>query len=246
MLLRQWREYQEGQEIYALAEEIAESVPKAEESERPDELEEPVETPEMPEVTEEPLQNISVEALREKSSDVVGWIEIPDTDLSYPLMQGKDNDYYLNHAWNGWESIAGSIFMDYQCSEDLTDFNTIVYGHRMKDSSMFSTLKGYNKLEFWEDHPIVYIKNGESVHRYEIFAAYEAPVRSYTYEKKVHDETTRQAVIDFALERSVIDTRIIPEASQHILTMSTCTGKGYDSRWVVQAVECTTENETTM
>jgi len=235
MLLRDLGEYREGQEIYAMAEQAAQPVPDREEGESLSRPEEPSEPPEAP---EDPLQDISVAALREKSSDVAGWIRIPDTALSYPLMQGEDNDYYLTHAWNGWETIAGSIFMDHQCAPDLTDFNTIIYGHRMKDSSMFSTLKGYNKLEFWQEHPIVYIKDREeTVHRYEIFAAYEAPVRSYTYEKKASDDAVKQAVIDFALDNSVIDTAVVPEVTQRILTLSTCTGKGYDSRWVVQAVE---------
>lgn len=234
MLLLQWREYQAGRDIYTQAEELARPVVSGEEPELPAA---PEEVPETPEVPEEPLQDISVTALQEKNANVVGWIQIPGTELSYPLMQGDDNDYYLNHAWNGWETPVGSIFMDYQCSPDLTDFNTIVYGHRMKDASMFSALKGYNKHTYWEEHPVVYIKDGEGLHRYEIFAAYEAPVRSYTYEKKAGDDTTKQAVIDFGLEQSVIDTGVIPEITERILTLSTCTGKGYDSRWVVQAVE---------
>ena len=238
MLLRDLGKYREGQEIYALAEQAAQAKPEREEAKPPQQPEEPSGTPESAAPVEEPLQDISVAALREQSRDVVGWVRIPDTQLSYPLMQGTDNDYYLSHAWNGWETIAGSIFMDYQCSADLTGFNTIIYGHRMKDSSMFSTLKGYNKLEFWQEHPIVYIKDREEqVHRYEIFAAYEAPVRSYTYEKNPADDAVKQAVIDFALENSVIDTAVVPEITQRILTMSTCTGKGYDTRWVVQAVE---------
>jgi len=72
---------------------------------------------------------------------------------------------------------------------------------------------------------------------YQVFAAYEAPVRSHTYETGPRDEGERQALIDFALEQSVIDTGVVPEADDQILTLSTCTGDGYDTRWVVQAVQ---------
>lgn len=232
MLLFQWKDYRAGEEIYAQAEQAAKQPP----SEAKPAPEEP-QPQENPDETEVILQEVSVAALQEISSAVVGWIHIPETMLSYPLVQGEDNSYYLDHAWNGQVTSVGSIFMDCRCAPDFTDFNTIVYGHRMRNGSMFASLKYYNKLTYWEEHPLVYIKDGEMLRRYEIFAAYETPVRACTYETGVTDEASRQAVIDFAVEHSVIDTGIVPEVTDRIVTLSTCTGDGYDTRWVVQAVE---------
>jgi len=182
----------------------------------------------------EELSRIDLAALRKQNEDVRGWIAIPGTPLDYPIMQGADNQFYLNHTWLGRPSSVGSIFLECQNSGDFTDFNTIIYGHRMRDGSMFASLKYYDSADHFTDHPYVYIVDDAGVHRYEIFAAYEAGVTTSTYYLSFTEER-RQEFIDSALERSVIDTGIVPSVHDRILTLSTCTGQGYDTRWVVQA-----------
>ena len=149
MLLRQQQTYQEGEDIYAQAEQLVQQPPAAEE----EELRLPVESedgtaaepePESDPQPEVPLESLSIESLQAVNSDVLGWIRIPDTALSYPLVQGMDNDWYLNHAWNGQWTSVGSIFVDYRCSANLADFHTIVYGHRMRNGYMFASLKYYD------------------------------------------------------------------------------------------------------
>lgn len=193
------------------------------------------EEPEEPDPYGEELSLTDLEALREVNPDVVGWISIPETQLSYPLLQGEDNEYYLNHTWERAWNSAGSIYLESQVSSDLSDFNTLVYGHRMRDGSLFGSLRDYNKQDHWEKHPSVYIADDNGVHRYDIFAAHEVGVREITYGLKIESEKVKQAFIDFSLERSVIDTGVVPTVEDRILTMSTCTGTGYDTRWVVQA-----------
>ena len=193
------------------------------------------EEPEEPDPYAEELALTDLTALRAVNPDVVGWISIPETQLSYPLLQGEDNEYYLNHTWEKAWSSAGSIYLESQVSPDLSDFNTIVYGHRMRDGSLFGSLRDYNKQDHWEAHPSVYIADNNGVHRYDIFAAHEVGVREITYGLKIESEKVKQAFIDFSLERSVIDTGVVPTVEDRILTMSTCTGTGYDTRWVVQA-----------
>ena len=245
-LLRLRGEYRAGEELYAEAEQIAfGGAPEPEPA--PEVPAEPVETPDAP--TEEPAAAeeppaeektdliMNLPALQAVNSDVIGWIWIPNTGLSYPLVQGEDNDYYLNHGWNGKKVSAGSIFMDFNCAADLSDYNTIIYGHRMKNESMFAFLKYYKKPDYQRAHPYIYVKTGEATRCYEVFAAYEAPVGSVTYALTVTDEADKQSLIDFALSRSVIDMGVVPTTGARILTLSTCTGNGYDTRWVVQAVE---------
>lgn len=240
MLLRQQKTYREGEDIYAQAEQLVQRPPVVEETPQTPETEPaPQPEPDSDPQPEVPLESLSIEALQAVNSDVLGWIEIPDTALSYPLVQGMDNDWYLNHAWNGQWTSVGSIFVDYRCAADLTDFHTIVYGHRMRNGSMFASLKYYDDQSHWEAHPHVFIRSGEHVRQYAIFAAYEAPVQSPTYTLPGEEEAARQALIDFALEQSVIDTGLVPTAADRILTLSTCTGDGYETRWVVQAVEMT-------
>ena len=242
MLLRLRAEYSAGEEIYAEAIQIAIPEPPAAEPEQPQEGEAPrppVEAPAEPPVEEEVRpEDMDLAALRAVSGDVIGWIWIPGTKLSYPLVQGEDNDYYLNHAWNGRKVSAGSIFIDFSCAADFSGYNTIIYGHRMKNESMFAFLKYYKKLDYRNAHPYVCIKTDAGVRTYEVFAAYEAPVGSLTYALNVAGDADKQAVIDFALSQSVIDTGVIPTTQRDIITLSTCTGNGYETRWVVQAAEC--------
>ena len=191
------------------------------------------------EITDDPfmeeLAQTNLEALREVNEEVVGWITIPDTKLSYPLMPGTDGDYYLKRTWEKKSSFAGSIFIENLCSDDLTDFNTVIYGHRMNDGSMFSSLKYYYDLAYWKKHPYVYIYNDSGVHRYEIFAAYEATLDGSTYQIGFADQENKQMFLDTCAGYSVINTEVVPTIHDKIITLSTCTGRGYSSRWVVQA-----------
>lgn len=183
----------------------------------------------------ETLAQKDLEALREVNPDVIGWIWIPDTKIDYPLLQGEDNNYYLEHTWEGRANGHGSIFLECRNSPDLTDFNTIIYGHNMLNGSMFSQLQDYKKESFWEAHPYVYILTDEGVFRYEIFSSYAAKVASITYQLSFQQTETREAFISNALEKSNIDTGIVPETTDRFITMSTCTGAGYGSRRVVHA-----------
>ena len=182
------------------------------------------------------LRNMDFTALREVNDDILGWILIPDTKISYPLVQGDDNEYYLNRTWRKTRNSVGAIFMECQNSSDLSDFNTIIYGHRMNNSSMFGILKSFKNQSFWASHPYVYITDDNGSHRYEIFAAYEVSVEGDTYRLGFSSDASKQSFIDYCLSQSVIDTGITPTVYDRILTLSTCTGNGHATRWVVQAV----------
>lgn len=183
----------------------------------------------------ESLEEIDIDSLREVNEDVIGWIVIPDTKLSYPVVKGADNEFYLNHTWKGVKSALGAIYMEQYNSPEFDDFHTIIYGHRMIDGTMFGSLKRYKTLDYFEEHPYVYVKDDHGKHRYEIFSAYEAAVDSNTYMVGKFKDENKRAFIKYTLEESVIDTGIKPEITDRILTLSTCTGKGYENRWVVHA-----------
>lgn len=183
----------------------------------------------------EEMAAIDLAALREVNEDVVGWIRIPDTKIDYPVMQGEDNDYYLKHTWDRRNNSVGSIFLEHLSNPELVDYNTIIYGHNMNNGSMFAGLRKYTTQKYWEEHPYVYIKTDQGVYRYEIFAAYKADVDSVTYGLSFNQTITKVNFLQYALETSKIDTQIIPGKYDRILTLSTCSGSGYTTRWVVQA-----------
>ena len=184
------------------------------------------------------LSEANVAALQEANSEVIGWIQIPNTGLSYPLLQGADNDYYLNYTWQKKRNPVGAIFMDYRNSSDLSDFNTIIYGHNMNNGSMFGHLHQFKNQSFLESHPYVYLLDDEANCRtYRIFAVYEVSVSTAeSYRLSFSDQEDKQAFIDDCLALSNVSTGVVPTVEDQILTLSTCTGRGHATRWVVQAV----------
>jgi len=96
--------------------------------------------------------NQSIIDLQEKYPDAIGWLTIPNTLINYPFVQGNDNDYYLHLDLDKNQSKAGTIFMDYRNSEDLSDFNNIIFGHNMRNGSMFGTLQNFNDQDFFDNN----------------------------------------------------------------------------------------------
>ena len=253
-VLTQWTRQGAGDDAYENAAAIAQSaaspiqVPASTEAASPEITElaaaptappEPVWVPapvEEEDIHLTELASIDLAALRQVNPDVVGWICIPNSKINYPLMQGEDNTFYLEHTWEGVKNPYGSIYVESRNSPDLTDFNTIVYGHNMLNGSMFAGLSNYAYQWYWTWNPYVYIVTDAGVFRYEIFSSYAAQVDSATYGLSFHQLQTRQDIIAHALENSQIDTGITPAVTDRILTLSTCTGMGYESRRVVHAV----------
>ncbi|MBE6972357.1 MAG: class B sortase [Ruminococcaceae bacterium] len=180
------------------------------------------------------LWSVDLGQLQQANEDVLGWIAIPGTQLDYPILQGEDNQYYLNHTWQGKRNAAGSVFLECKMQPDLSGFNTIIYGHNMKNGSMFGSLRQYRTQSHWQEYPCIYIVNDKGIHRYDIFAAFEAEVRGYTYRLDVNTPEKKQAFLDYSAERSAIETDLVPTVEDSVITLSTCTGNGYDHRWVVQ------------
>lgn len=183
------------------------------------------------------LANLDISALQGENADILGWIRIPGTKIDYPLLAADSSDEYLHTAWDGSYSYSGSIYLECQNSRDFSDFHTIIYGHNMKNGTMFGNLIGYADPAFRNDHPYVYILAGGTVRRYEIFSAYTADIQSDTYRISFRSHQRKEQAISHYLESSLIDTQTVPDGNSQILTLSTCTGnQNYDERWVVQAV----------
>ena len=183
------------------------------------------------------LAELDLTALQEVNPEVLGWIHVPDTELSYPLLQTGDNDTYLNKSWDGKKNSAGSIFLETKNPSDFSAFNTIIYGHRMTNNSMFGTLRHYKTQEYLAENPHIYIALADEVRRYEIFSSYEAPVTSPTYWLNIEKEEHIEKALEHFIGSSVLESETVPTGEDQVITLSTCTGAGtYHSRWVVQAV----------
>ena len=182
------------------------------------------------------LAAVDLPSLRATNEDVLGWIHIPGSVISYPLMRSHDNDEYLHHTWDGTPNVAGSIFLEQHNTPDFTDFNTLIYGYAMSDGSMFAELHKYQWQDVPEKYPYIYIAIDGAVLRYAIFACYEAEVVSDTYRLSFADDAQREEALAEYRSNSTITMPYEVTAESHILTLSTCTGNQKDLRLVVQAV----------
>ncbi len=234
-LLHIYREYQEGVDEYAGIAKLAvtegenadavQNSPAAE-----SEGEEPDSFPEIGGYSLKPPIRVDFAPLQGLNSDVTGWIymeAIPD--INYPIVHGEDNDYYLHTTYQGNYNIAGSIFVDALNSRYFDDPHTIIYGHNMKNGSMFGQLK--NMVEdpsIYGKSPYFWIFTPLAAYRYEIIAAYVADVYSETYRLF---ETGEEGFTDWIARQKASSAISIPSSAldnltpyDKIITLSTCTG----------------------
>lgn len=174
--------------------------------------------------------------------DVYAWIQIPGTNVNYPILQSATDDvYYLDHTIEGKEGYPGSIYTESINSKDFSDFNTVIYGHDMKDGSMFKHLHKYEDMNFLLENEYVVIYTPEKKLTYRIFAALEYDdrhiINTYGF---LTDESKQQFLDSIYGARSMtknIRDDVTVGPSDHILTMSTCIASKPDKRFIVGAVQ---------
>lgn len=206
----------------------------------PSQGEEPmVQGPEEPQLPEEArfLLETDLEALRQVNGDVFGWLHVPDSPISFPLLRSKDNKDYLTLTWDLQANRAGSIFLECENSPDLTDFHTLIYGHNMSNGSMFNALLDYRDQSYADEHPYAYVALEDTVFQYQVFSSYTARVTTDTYRILFEDDARKQSVIDYYLESSDLACDLVPAVEDRILTLSTCDETGSNAtRFVVHLV----------
>ncbi len=176
---------------------------------------------------------VDFEGLKKVNPDVIAWIQIPALDINYPVVQGKDNYYYLHHMFDGQENKNGSVFVDYHNQSDFMDSNTIVYGHNMKNSSMFGMLDRYQDQSLYQQYPYFYIYIPGSVLEYQIISCYAGRNGSIGYTYSFPEPEDFQKFVDTVLSYSGYDTGVIINDSDHIVTLSTCVNTDRNYRYLV-------------
>ena len=183
--------------------------------------------------------HVDFDELKKINPDTVGWIRFdPEPhQINYPIVQGTDNSLYLNKTFSANENTVGAIFMNKDNTPDFSDKNTIIFGHRMNDDSMFHDLAKYEDKSFWEANPnfYIYTPDGREI-TYKIFAAgvinevSDAYLTDFAGEEDVNRflEATRQSAYETGIEVSEED---------YIVTLSTCTKASNDERMVVRGVK---------
>ena len=178
-----------------------------------------------------------------QNNDMVGWIKIEDTKINYPVMQSKDNpNFYLKHGFDKAYTDYGCPYVQENCDVDIPSDNLIIYGHNMKDSSMFSWLMKYTDKSFWETHKTFRFDTLTEKCNYEVIAVFKTVVytdspESFKYYQFVNADTEDEfnAYITKCKELALYDTGVTAEYGDKLITLSTCEYSRNNGRMVVVA-----------
>lgn len=180
-----------------------------------------------------PPLSIDMDILKEINGDFRGWFYFPAVEVSYPVVQGEDNDYYLKHSFEDEKSNSGSIFMDCGASSDWSDRNTFVFGHNMRNGSMFGTFKNLvDDPSLLDANSCFYIYTEDEVYTYEIFSYYMTRKDSNRYMVFSSDENYDQYT-SWAVENSNYAFDVDLSERPNIVSLSTCYGSAGTSRRVL-------------
>ena len=176
--------------------------------------------------------SVDFSVLKQENEDIVGWLYLEDSPINYPVVQSYDNDYYLRRLVNGEYNIAGSLFMDYRNDSNLEDNNTIIYGHNMKNNTMFGSLQEYKNQNYYDNHKVMYYFTPEKNYIIELFTGYTISVESDIYDLSIIDSSKLEELISKSDFES--NTKVTEE--DKIITLSTCAYEYDGARYVVMGV----------
>lgn len=162
--------------------------------------------------------------LKEKNSDTVGWLKMPGTNVDYPVVKSEDNSFYLTRNFNKEDNIAGWIYADYRNKVDGSDLNLVIYGHNMKDGSMFGTVKKALNKD-WNNNEANWnftFETENSTYSYKIFSVYQIPVETYYLKTGFNSDTEHVEWLNKLKSRSVKDFGVTLNKDSKVITLSTC------------------------
>lgn len=188
-----------------------------------------------------PDKNIDFAVLKEENEDVYAWIYVPGTQVDYPILQHpSDDSYYLNHNMDGSLGLPGCIYTELVNSKDFTDPNTVLYGHNMKNGSMFASLHNFEDRQVFEENQYIYLYTPTHNYVYRIFAAYEFSAIHLIYNFDLNNEEIFQNYLDQIFEIRDMNANIRQDlevnSQDHIITLSTCITGQKNERYLVQGV----------
>ena len=200
------------------------------------------------EVTEKTTERmLQVRELQKENEEIIGYIEIDGTNISYPVCQAKDNDYYLTHNYKKEKASSGALFLDKDFDLTKPSTNYLIYGHRNKQGLMFENLIKYSKEDFYKEHPIIKFTTATSDDTYEIISAFysrvyyksEQNVFRYYYFVNAETEEEYNEFVNNCKSSSIYDTGKTAKYGEQLLTLSTCEYSQEDGRFAIVARKVT-------
>ena len=203
-----------------------------------------------------PMLLVDFDELEAANEDVVAWLDFPGQSISYPVVQGDDNSHYLRWSFSGTSSSSGAIFLDYRNEGLMKDGNTIIYGHNMRNGSMFGLLRRYQEQSHYEEFPFFDVYTREGTYRCAIISAGRVRPYEESYKIMFTSDEDRADYISLVKERQYYelpevetDFSVDPAPYMKVLgssgdgegsapplvLLSTCTGGGHEYRFVLLA-----------
>lgn len=180
------------------------------------------------------VKDIDFDGLTAENGDTVGWVEMPGLEVSYPVVQTTDNEYYLKRSFRKETSRSGSIFMDTRNDPELSDRNTIIYGHNMKNGSMFGKLKHYREEGFLEENPVFYYYRPGHVYQCQIISCRSVGAVTEEYPVGFSDSKDFMEYLESIKGKSWYDSGVEAKENDRLIMLSTCMGKS-NERFIIQA-----------
>lgn len=206
---------------------IPEKTPEETEPDEENETSGPADTTVWPEV--------DFEGLMELNSDVVGWIYLEDTVINYPIVQGKDNNQYLRRLMDGSYNTSGTLFLDCDSEPDFSGQNSVIYGHNMRNKTMFGILGNYKEQEYYDAHPEALLLTPQGNYRLRFFSGYVADLGDPAWDLSFTQEDYALWLEEIA-GRSCFASDVVPEVTDRVVTLSTCSKEFEDARFVLHGI----------
>lgn len=167
---------------------------------------------------------IDFNKLKDQNNETVAWIKVNNTNIEYPVVKGTNNSFYLNHSFDKSNNSAGWIFADYRNKFDNTDKNIVIYGHNMKDNSMFGSLKNILNSDWYDNEEntniILYTENEKCI--YKVFSIYKIESEDYYIKTEFSDDNNFEQFVNTIKKRSIKEFNTDVSKDDNILTLSTC------------------------
>ena len=189
---------------------------------------------ELPYDYEVPDYKVDVNVLKTQNPDTVGWIILPNSKINYPIVKSKDNTEYLTTTFEGQTANSGAIFLDMYCPSDFSSDNAIIYGHNMKNGSMFRALNHMTDKEYFWRHHIFCIDIGNGFEKYEVISCYETVETDLSsWQISFESQESYEAWLKNIVKRCNYDC-VDYDVTKQTITLSTCRGKsGGPGRFIV-------------
>lgn len=173
------------------------------------------------------------DSLIAQNSDVRAWVYLDGTIINYPIVRGSDNSFYLTHMFNKAYSGAGTFFMDANAPDNFETFNTVVYGHHMRDGSMLALIEKYYSQEFYEEHKQLELITPNAKYHLKVIGFELVYSTSDAYNYNFSNDKEKQALLDFTAKNNIINTSDQATVKDKLVTFSTCAYEANGDRYVL-------------